>query len=117
MIVRALQQMGSSHLNIYFGGHTMLIYSKQRQWVQIDVVFYCSREIADGFRYCTPFVRAGGSTKGELTAHQCKFKLWELRYRFYCSFAVKVETLICRLEVILLCHDPSFRVFFASCDY
>jgi hypothetical protein len=40
-----------------------------------------------------------------------------LRYHFYCSFAVKVETLICRLEVILLCHDPSFRVFFASCDY
>jgi hypothetical protein len=27
MIVRALLQMGSSHLNIYFGGHTMLIYS------------------------------------------------------------------------------------------
>jgi len=94
----------------------MLIYSKQHQWVQIVVVFNCSCEIADGFQYYTPFVRARGSTKGESKAHQCKFKLWELHYRFYCSFAVKVKTSICRLEVILLRHDPSIRVFFASCE-
>ena len=93
----------------------MLVYSIQRQWVPIVVVFYCSREVADGFRYYTPFVWAGGSTEGESKAHQSKFKLWELRYRFCCSFAVKVETLICRLEIILLRHDPPVGVFFASC--
>ena len=91
----------------------MLIYSIQRQWVPIVVVFYCycSREVTDGFRYDTPFVRARGSIEGELKAHQCKLKLWELH-----SFAVKVETSICRLEVICFCHDPSVGVFCASCD-
>ncbi len=92
----------------------MLIYSIQRQWVPIDVVFFCSREVAYGFRYDTPFVRAGGSTEGESKAHQCKLKLWELHYRFCCSFAVKVETSICRLEVIIFRHDSSVGVFFAS---
>ena len=94
----------------------MLIYSMQRQWVPIAVVFYCSREVADGFQYDTPFVRVGGSTNGESKTHQCKLKLWELRYHFYCSFDVKVETPICRLEVIFFCHDPSVGVFFATCD-
>ena len=53
--------MGSSHLHIG-GGGKMLIYSKQCQWVPIVVVFYCICEIADGFRYDTPFVQARGST-------------------------------------------------------
>ena len=101
----------------FLGVDKMLIYSKQHQWVPIIVVLYCSHEIADGFQYYTPFVQARGSTEGESKAHQCKFKLWELRYRFYCSFAVKVETWICRLEVILLHHDPLVGVFFASCYY
>ena len=57
----------------------MLIYSIQRQWVPIVIVFYCSREVADGFQYYTPFVWAGGSTKGESKAHQSKLKLRELR--------------------------------------
>ena len=47
----------------------MLIYSIQRQWVPIVVVFYCSHEVADSFRYDTPFIRAGGSTKGESKVH------------------------------------------------
>ena len=94
----------------------MLIYSIQHQWVPIVVVFYSSCEVADGFRYYTPFVWAGGSTEGVAKAHQSKLKLWELRYHFCCSFAVKVETSICRLEIILLHHDPPVGVFFASCD-
>ena len=94
----------------------MLVYSIQRQWVPIVIVFYCCREFADGFRYHTPFVWAGGSTEGESKAHRSKPKLWELRYRFCCSFAVKVEMSICRLEIILLHHDPTVRVFYASCD-
>jgi hypothetical protein len=48
----------------------MLVYSIQRQWVPIVIVFFCCREVADGFRYHTPFVWAGGSTKGESKAHQ-----------------------------------------------
>ena len=94
----------------------MLVYSIKRQWVPIFVVFYCSREVADGFGYNTPFEWAGGSTEGESKAHQSKPKLWELRYRSRCSSAVKVETSICRLEIILLRHDPPVGVFFASCD-
>ena len=88
----------------------------RRQWVPIVIAFYCSREVTDSFRYDTPFVRAGGSTEGESKAHQCKLKLWELHYRFCCSFAGKVETLICQLEVIFFCHDPSVGVLLASCD-
>jgi len=57
----------------YLGeGGKMLIYSIQRQWVPNVIVFYCSREVADGFRYDTPYIRAGGSTEGESKAHQCK---------------------------------------------
>ena len=59
----------------------MLVYSIKRQWVPIFVVFYCSREVADGFGYNTPFEWAGGSTEGESKTHQSKPKLWELRYR------------------------------------
>ena len=76
----------------------MLVYSIKRQWVPIFVVFYCSREVADGFGYNTPFEWAGGSTECVLKAHQSKPMLWELRYRSCCSFAVKVETSICQLK-------------------
>ena len=92
----------------------MLIYSIQYHWVPIVIVFYCSREVADGIQYYTPFVWAGGSTEGESKAHQNKLKLWELCYRFCCSFAVKVEMSICQLEIILLHHDPPVGVFFAG---
>ena len=92
----------------------MLINSEKRRRVPIVVVLDCGREIADRFRYYTSFIRTGGSTEGESKAHQSKPKLWELRYRSRCSFAVKVETSICRLEIILLRHDPPVGVFFAG---